>query len=190
MLQRKRRELGFTLTELLVVIATIATLMTLAIPSYLQFLRLQRLGVAREQIHRALQEAQRNAKRDKVVWQASFRNAPHAQWVVHQRLPGGSNLNSLAWQDLDRDIIIIDGKDQNETTFYQHSSGVNEGIWREQFNHHGHPHGQLGRITIGFQDSDPKNKRRPLRCVVVSTLLGAMRTAHERPTKQEGRYCY
>lgn len=190
MLRNGCRESGFTLIEGLVVIAIISILMAIALPSYWRFVQIQRLNLVREQIHLALKEAQSNAKRDKIVWQTSFRNNPHPQYSVHQRLPSGSDLNRLNWQDLDRNMLIIDGNNQNETTFYQYTSGVNKGIWRMQFNHHGHPNGQLGRITVGFRDSDPDNKHRPLRCVIVSTLLGAMRTSHEQRTKQDGRYCY
>jgi len=190
MLNYRGREGGFTLIELLVAIAMISVLMAISLPSYLGFVRLQELKLGREQLHLALKEAQSNAKRDKLVWQVSFRNNPHPQYVVHKELPSGSDLTGLNWQDLNGNILIIDGKNQNETTFYQYTSGVNKGIWRMQFNHHGHPNGQLGRITVGFKDSDPQNKRRPLRCVIVSTLLGAMRNSHEQRTKQNGKYCY
>jgi len=190
MLEIKRKESGFTLIEGLVVIAIISIVSAIALPTYWRFVQIQRLNLVREQIHLALKEAQSNAKRDKLVWQASFRNHPHPQYVVHQRLPSGSDLTGLNWQDLDRNILIIDGENQNETTFYQYSSGVNQGIWRMQFNHHGHPNGQLGRITVGFKGSEPTNKRRPLRCVIVSTLLGTMRNSHEQRTKKDGKYCY
>ncbi|MDJ1180307.1 type II secretion system protein [Roseofilum sp. BLCC_M91] len=190
MLESWRKEGGFTLIELLVVIALIAIVMAISLPSYLRFVRLQELKLAREELHLALKEAQSNAKRDKLVWQVSFRNNPHPQYAVHQRLPSGSDLTGLNWQDLNRNILIIDGKNQNETTFYQYTRGVNKGIWRMQFNHHGHPNGQLGRITVGFKDSDLQNKRRPLRCVIVSTLLGAMRRSHEQTKKENGKYCY
>lgn len=43
----------------------------------------------------------------------------------------------------------------------------------------------LGRITLSSK-SGGKAKR----CVIVSTILGAMRTAKEHPTTNNGKYCY
>jgi hypothetical protein len=43
----------------------------------------------------------------------------------------------------------------------------------------------LGRITLSSK-SGGKAKR----CVFISTILGAMRTAQENPRPDDGKYCY
>jgi hypothetical protein len=54
-----------------------------------------------------------------------------------------------------------------------------------QFNHYGEVNGQLGRITLSTIDqADTK------RCVMISTLLGAMRKGEDHVKKKDGKHCY
>ncbi len=165
---------GYTLLELLSVLFIIGILSAIAAPSWLTFLDVQRLNTGQSQIHRALEEAKSNAKRDKMTWQVSFRQQSNvAQWLVH---PQSNTIPTNNWNSLDSAIEI----DEAETTFVQ-----SNGIWRVQFNYKGNLNGQLGRVTfVARQGGKAK------RCVITSTLIGAIRTAKERPTQQNGRFCY
>jgi len=193
---RKRTSAGFTLIEVLVIVAMMGILSAIALPTWQSFTDGQRLNRAREQVYLAIKEAQSNAKLDKLTWQASFREGevdgqPVTQWAVHL---ASVSPHQAHWQNLDPSVRIvdigIDSRDKNETTFYRYTKNPNKGVWRVQFNYHGHPIGRLGRLTLGSRNSDPTNRNRKLRCVYVSTLLGAMRTSSQQRTLKDDRYCY
>jgi prepilin-type N-terminal cleavage/methylation domain-containing protein len=166
---------GFTLQELLVVITVMGILAAIAAPSCLDLYNTFRVNAGRSQVHQIIRQAQREALRHHVSWQASFRDVNGTvQWAVHPvtTLPASAN-----WQNLNAGVRI----DVAATTFVPSS-----GIYRTQFNHKGHAN-VLGRLTLSTATSGGKIKR----CVVVSTLLGAVRDGrgHPRPD-QNGRYCY
>lgn len=170
----KSNILGYTLFELLSVLFIIGILSAIAAPSWVSFLNAQRLNAAQGQIQQALQEAKSNAKRDKMTWQVSFRQQNNAaQWLSH---PKSNTIPANNWRSLDPAIKI----DEAETTFLK-----SNGVWRVQFNYKGNLNGQLGRVTVASRRGG-KAKR----CVITSTLIGAVRTARENRTPKNGRYCY
>nr|WP_290223425.1 type II secretion system protein [Trichocoleus desertorum] len=165
---------GFTVLELLVVIAMIGIMSAIATPTWLAFINKQSLIAAQDQTQRLLQDAKRNAIHSKLTWQVSFREHNNtAQWAIH---PRSANVNTLSWHNFDSRVRI----DENETTFVE--SG---GVWRIQFNYRGHVNGRLGRLTLVARQGG-KTKR----CVITSTLIGAVRTAKENPTQQDEKFCY
>ncbi|MBW4488213.1 MAG: prepilin-type N-terminal cleavage/methylation domain-containing protein [Trichocoleus desertorum ATA4-8-CV12] len=165
---------GFTLLEVLVVVLVIGSLSAIAAPSYLAFLNIQSLNSAQNAVYRSLQEAKSNSIRQKLTWQVSFREQNGmSQWVIH---PQNTNPLLLNWHNLSPTVQIDDA----ETTFTQ--SG---GIWRVQFNYKGNVNGQLGRVTLASRQGG-KAKR----CVLTSTLIGAIRTAKENRSPQNGKFCY
>ena len=183
----RRSNHGFTITEALIVVLIIGILSAIAIPSWLAFLNILRLNTAQDQVYSAMREAQSNAKRDKLTWQASFRETSVAgknilQWVIH---PATITPPSGSWNNLDPNIQLDD-----ETTL-QKSGGVS----RAQFDYRGHvvlaPNQNLGlgRVTLSITDGSSVK-----RCTVVSTYLGAMRSAqdHPNPAIEGGKiyFCY
>ncbi|HBW90069.1 MAG TPA: prepilin-type cleavage/methylation domain-containing protein, partial [Cyanobacteria bacterium UBA11149] len=64
---------GYTLIEIIIIVAIIGILSAIIAPSWLSFIERQRLNTAQDQIYRAMQEAKSNALRDKITWQVSFR---------------------------------------------------------------------------------------------------------------------
>ena len=165
---------GFTLLEIVIIVVLIGILTAIAAPSWLGFVNLRYLNTAQEQIYRAMREAQSNAKRDKIIWEVSFQEislVPH--FAIHRK---GSIPTMAHWQSLG-DRIRIDG---SETTLYD-----SKGIWRVQFNERGNTNGQMGKITI-----TSKYNSKIKRCVIVSTLIGAMRMAKEQPKAKNKKYCY
>lgn len=165
---------GFTLYELLVVIAVMGILVAIVTSGWVEFHDKRRLGTAQNQIYQILRQAQFEAKRHHLHWQASFQNiGGQGQLAIH-------SVNTLP---LDADWIPLpDGVqiDVDETTLRQ-----DNGFYEVQFNSRGHVNGQLGRVTVRVAGAS-----RLRRCVFVSTLIGGLREASENPTPQRGRYCY
>jgi prepilin-type N-terminal cleavage/methylation domain-containing protein len=162
---------GFTLIEAMVVAIIIGVLSAIAAPSWVAFVDGRRLSIAQDQILRSLQSAQSNAKRDKITWQASFReNNGVAQWIV---LPASMNPSAVTWQNLDSTIRIVDpivnANDPDGTTL---EFDPTNNLWRMQFNYRGEANSPLGKIAIATRHGGQRWS-----CVMVSTLLGAMRSA-------------
>ncbi len=170
---------GFTLTEALIVISIIGILSAIAIPSWLTFLNVLRLNAAQAQVYRAMREAQSQAKQEKLIWQVSFREVDNlVQWAVHPATIEPANAN---WHNLESSVRL-----DTETTL-QRSNGIR----RTQFDYKGNvilnptQYLALGQLTLSS-----RNGGKAKRCVVVSTMLGAMRTAKEQPRPRQGKYCY
>ena len=186
--QSKRSNQGFTLFEVVFVALIIGILSAIAAPSWLAFVDTRRLTTAQDQVYRAMREAQSNAKRDKVTWQASFREKNGVVlWMVHRAdfTPPDppDNPPYLPWQNFDPNVRL-----DSETDLTLSNS-----VRQVLFNYQGCPVynpgadcGTLGRITLSSNNGGTAK-----RCVIVSTLLGALRTAKEQPqTDSAGRYCY
>lgn len=180
---------GFTLLETIIVVSIIGILSGIAAPNWYNFINRQRLNTGQSQVYQAMLQARSQAMLQKVTWQVSFRQAPVGsqqvvQWSLHQ-----ANITPAptSWHNLDSNIRLDD-----ETTLPN-----SKGVRRVRFNYYGCPVYQIndecgqtsilskGRLTLSAQKGG-KIKR----CVIVSTLLGSVRTAKENPKKKDGKYCY
>lgn len=169
-----RSNRGFTLTEMLLVIIVIGTLAAIAVPTWLTFVEVHRLNTAKDQVSLAMREAQSKATHEKLNWQASFREVDQVvQWAVH---PASVTPASANWHNLDSHVRL------DTETNLESSNGVRQ----IKFDYRGNvSKPPLGRITLSS-----KYGGKVKRCVIVSTILGAMRTAKEHSQPKEGNYCY
>ncbi|WP_353931326.1 prepilin-type N-terminal cleavage/methylation domain-containing protein [Okeanomitos corallinicola TIOX110] len=165
---------GFTLLENLIIILIIGILAGIVAPVWLSILQNMRLNTAQSQLYQAIRQAQSQAKTKKSTWQVSFREQNDTlQWAVH---PEAIESTNVAWNNIDSNVRL-----DTETTLRQSDS-----IRYVQFDYLGSIRKPpLGRITISSK-SGGKSKR----CVFISTILGALRTAKENPTPENDKYCY
>lgn len=164
---------GLTLLEIIVVVMLVGLLVAIVAPTCFHFLRLMRLETAKEQIYQAMRKAQQNARLNRVVWEFGIRQTSEGQiqWAIY---PEQTSVDALIWNRLDS-AVILDG----ETSLREV-----RGIRRVQFNHLGAVNGQLGRVTLSTHGGGTMK-----RCVIVSTLLGALRSGSNQPKQVDGKYC-
>ena len=165
---------GFTLVEMSLVLVLIGILVAIFSPIWQAFVEIQRLNTAQSQVTLAMREAQSKATHAKLTWQVSFRETNEVvQWAVHASTTQPA---AAPWHNLDSHVRL-----DSETTLE-----FAAGIRRIQFDYRGNVRQPpLGRVTLSS-----KQGGKAKRCVYVSTILGAIRTAKEHPQPKAGSYCY
>ncbi|MEG4867052.1 MULTISPECIES: pilus assembly FimT family protein [unclassified Microcoleus] len=197
---------GFTMIEMLIIIAIVGIFCAIVTPSWLMFINNHRLNVSVDRAYWAMESAQSNAKRDKTSWQASFKevDGKNVQVAIHKSDISPAQLPAHQWKNLEHQIQIhtaINDKGGYETTLLkvdENNKPTDKGtIRRVTFNFRGcavykgsDECGQTsleakGRLTLFHPDL--KNSER---CVIVSTLLGHQRISQRQPKAQDQRYCY
>jgi prepilin-type N-terminal cleavage/methylation domain-containing protein len=162
---------GFTLIEMLVVIIMVGVLGAIAIPSWLSLVQTRRLNAAQNQAYRSITEAQSNAKKEKLAWEACFRDDGTKVLWATRSVPSANATTSCSnapnWQPLSNDAKKI-AIDTANTSFDNSQTGY----YRRQFEYNGSTNPPLRRITLIVRGETNGIKR----CVIVSTILGALRT--------------
>lgn len=183
----KQANAGFTVVELMVVIVIVGILASIGNASWQGWLTRQRVNSAQAEAFTALRQAQANAKREKRVWQACFKdNGTRLQWSV-QPLPAGAandtncfepgeNPNiTVVWNNVLEESSDVVGIDTANTSLRPAGGGT----YSVKFQYKGllveNP-SQIGRITFGTRQTPGQVGVREgtRRCVRVETLLGAM----------------
>ncbi|MUH00218.1 prepilin-type N-terminal cleavage/methylation domain-containing protein [Scytonema sp. UIC 10036] len=189
---------GFSLVEVLVAVLMIGILAAIAAPGWLAFVNRQRVNKANDAILTAIQQAQREAKKNKRTYSVSFRNdngIPKVAIYYNTSPPATTN---PIWKPLGEDMAFKSGQvllysNLDSSTYnklvstgnvnYTPSSGTSS-LGTITFDYMGALldasalSQQLGlKIAVATPNSGSYSATNTLkRCVIVETLLGGMRT--------------
>jgi type II secretory pathway pseudopilin PulG len=191
---------GFTMLETLIIVLIIGIFSALVAPSWLMFINNYRLKVSIDRVYWAMEMARSNAKRDKISWQASFKQVGETvQIAVHKSDISPAQVSVGEWKGLEPQIQI----NTNDTTLRKVNENTNlvkenGTVWRALFNFQGCPvynkSDECGLTSIqakGTLTLSHPSLQNGDRCVIISTILGHERIAQRQnnPNK-DGRFCY
>ncbi|BAZ68604.1 PilA protein [Fischerella sp. NIES-4106] len=191
---------GYTLIEMLVAVLIVGILSAIASPSWLAFVSRQRVNKANDAILTALQEAQREAKKNKSNYSVSFTTDSTTQVAKIAVYPTTASPNNY-WRVLGEDIglkqkeIVLGTNITNQNiagSSITYASTFNTSTPQTiTFDYMGTlPSANFGTIPTGATEPPglriivavPKSgsftqPSATKRCVIVQTLIGGMRTA-------------
>jgi prepilin-type N-terminal cleavage/methylation domain-containing protein len=170
---------GFTLLEGLIVVVVIGLMAAIAAPSWFGFWQQRQINATQDMLYQALRVTQSDAMQQRHERRFSLqeRNG-HIEWANHPETVPAAQVTH--WQPLIDGVVLAD----QDNTLRQ--SGA---VYYTRFDMYGNLRGKVireqGTITVTIT-----GKRSTNRCVVVSTVLGAMRKGKGHPKARDKRFCY
>jgi len=177
---------GFSLVEVLVVVAFSSIVLAIGVPNMTSFLYRQKLNSAGREIYQGIRAVQGEAMRRKETWQISFRNNNgRLEWAKHHL---STPLNRVGWTKIEDNIELDEANSinwsVNRTTYTPLGSSTSVQVTFLRFNQNGNfvdtgnnlqrTNVSPARITIKpSRNVDTANFAK--RCVIIQTVIGAMR---------------
>ena len=167
----RKRDAGFTIIELLVVVIMLGVLSAIAAPGWLGFINRQRVRTVNDRVFQSLRLAQSEAKRNKRDVTITFNYAPNATPATDPpTVTINGNTQQLNAQGEIKPGTIALGTNApapsaNSITF-DYQGNVNQ-LPLDPLS----PNGRRFAATVSVSGSGAKQ------CVFVETLIGGMRTA-------------
>ncbi|WP_232317213.1 pilus assembly FimT family protein [Anabaena sp. CA = ATCC 33047] len=181
---------GFSLVEIITVVLMIGILAAMALPSWSAYVNRQRANKANDAILAAIQEAQRQAKRQKRDYSVSFKVESESQIpkiIIHPASETASDIDDNRWQNLGEDLEIESGKLQLSTNLTSKNtagaavSAISSTPQTITFDYMGTlPGANFGTAPSGSTETPGikvvVSANNTKRCVILKTILGATLT--------------
>lgn len=169
----QKRNAGFTLTELIVVVVIAGVLAAIAAPGWLTFTNRQRVNSANKELLQTLREAQAEAIAKRTTYGVSLANTPDGPSVTKFVERGQGSL-AAGVTDISTEVL----GNETEATGLSLSTVPNNPSNQYRFNFDGSINSDaLPAVPVGsdyvFKIEVSKDGTR--RCVIAETLLGALR---------------
>jgi prepilin-type N-terminal cleavage/methylation domain-containing protein len=166
---------GFTLLEGMIVVVLIALLAAIGVPVLMGFLDQRKVNATQFLVYQALRTTQQDATQQRQSRQFSLRERDgHLEWASHPVTMTPAQVSQ--WITLTDGVVLA----SEDNTLLRKS-----GVYYVRFDLKGNVNTRLGRITLVGTGG-----RLSHRCVIVSTLIGALRQGQGHAKPKDDRYCY
>jgi type II secretion system protein H len=180
-LKAGKRAAGFTLLELMIILAIIGILSAIAAPSWNSFYATRQLNTAQDQIQGSIKLGQHLAKMQRRPYRFVIeQHGDIVRWGITTepyKATATDLIVPMEWKSSFQNISI----DTTQTTFRKVQEKQQ---WFMVLDDDGTLTGQLGRVTLTSQMVSEQ------RCVIMSTLLGHTRKGQNQRVKQDRFTCY